>query len=234
MIAGYQEKVTVVRLTQTYNLLLNATKQMIQDEGLTIDQMGETDSERVTKYYELLPKYLKITDSCVANGANGVPETCLTGYKHFTYRLVNSSGVLGYKRHVLANGAIIGMYNTGGSCQQDMTLQKPGTGEAGSGSFLYGSYQHYCAMIFVDINGKKGPNVSDKDIFIFVLVQDGVVPSGSPKEVIWTEKFAEQCLGEHPAGSTSKCAAWVVYNKNMDYLHCPEKLGWNKASSCKD
>lgn len=32
----------------------------------------------------------------------------------------------------------------------------------------------------------------------------------------------------------SACTAWVVYNENLDYLHCPDKLDWDKASSCKD
>ena len=25
-----------------------------------------------------------------------------------------------------------------------------------------------------------------------------------------------------------------IVNENMDYKRCPEKLGWDKASSCKD
>lgn len=28
--------------------------------------------------------------------------------------------------------------------------------------------------------------------------------------------------------------AWVVYNGNMDYLRCPDKLSWNGAHTCKE
>lgn len=33
-----------------------------------------------------------------------------------------------------------------------------------------------------------------------------------------------------PYGAT----AWVVYNGNMDYLRCPDKLSWNGAHTCKE
>lgn len=28
--------------------------------------------------------------------------------------------------------------------------------------------------------------------------------------------------------------AWVVYNGNMDYLRCPDKLSWRGAHTCKE
>lgn len=231
MIVGYQEKVTVERLTQTYNLLLNATKQMIQDESLTIEQFGSTPEERGNKYWELLPNYLKIVDKCAANIDGG---KCLTGYLFYYNRLVGKAHQGFYdNRYVLANGAVISL-KPGESCQQDMSLTKHGTNEIGTGTIVYGTYLHQCGHILVDINGKKGPNTTDKDIFNFVLVQDGVLPTGSPKEVIWTEMFDNQCLGIKIYNPNGYCSAWVIYNKNMDYLHCPDKLGWKKASSCKD
>lgn len=29
------------------------------------------------------------------------------------------------------------------------------------------------------------------------------------------------------------CTAWVIYNENMDYLHCRSKLQWSGAKKCK-
>lgn len=26
---------------------------------------------------------------------------------------------------------------------------------------------------------------------------------------------------------------WVIYNENMDYLKCPDKLNWDTQTSCK-
>lgn len=34
-------------------------------------------------------------------------------------------------------------------------------------------------------------------------------------------------------GKNESYAAWVIYNENTDYLRCPDKLGWDKATSCK-
>ncbi|MBE7709318.1 MAG: hypothetical protein E7Z93_02590 [Cyanobacteria bacterium SIG32] len=42
----------------------------------------------------------------------------------------------------------------------------------------------------------------------------------------------------NPANTTTNagrsCTAWVIYNKNMDYLHCADKLSWDGAHSCKE
>ncbi len=77
--------------------------------------------------------------------------------------------------------------------------------------------------VFVDINGFKGPNQDGKDLFSFILEKNTVVPFGDP------EGKSGVTFGRNQ-GYT----AWVIYNENMDYLRCPEKLGWDKATSCKD
>ena len=59
-----------------------------------------------------------------------------------------------------------------------------------------------------------------------IIVSDGIVPMGHPKENIHNTVF-------DASNVDSRVTAWVIYNKNMDYLHCPEKLGWDKAQSCK-
>ncbi len=84
-----------------------------------------------------------------------------------------------------------------------------------------------CGTITVDITGSSGPNVAGKDYINFMLTKTGVMPSGR-KGGYHTNSFEKGCLELF-----YNCSAWIIYNDNMDYLHCPEKLGWNKASSCK-
>lgn len=97
-----------------------------------------------------------------------------------------------------------------------------------------GIYSGKCGSIVVDINAKRGPNKFGHDIFVFKLYADGIIPAGSPihRTSSWVEDFNStgSCIGQY--GET--CAGWVIYNGNMDYLHCPEKLGWGKATSCND
>ncbi len=74
--------------------------------------------------------------------------------------------------------------------------------------------------VFVDINGFGGPNQDGKDIFSFRLEKNRVIPYGAQDDTILF-------------GNNEGYTAWVIYNENMDYLRCPDKLGWDKASSCK-
>ena len=83
--------------------------------------------------------------------------------------------------------------------------------------------------IYVDIDGpNKGPNTVGKDFFVF-LVDDNnnsnlrIVPNG-------LGPFGEGC--DIPADDAYDAACWVIYNDNMDYLKCPEKLS-NTVTSCK-
>lgn len=55
--------------------------------------------------------------------------------------------------------------------------------------------------------------------------------AGMPNDGVWCQIFDECLKPDSPYGGN--CAAWVIINKNMDYLRCPDKLGWKKASSCE-
>ena len=71
--------------------------------------------------------------------------------------------------------------------------------------------------------------------FWFYITPEGIRPYGHDGDL---QPFSEFCDINNSNGINSVdqgrgCAAWVIYNGNMDYLHCPEKLGWDKASSCK-
>lgn len=237
LIGNYREKVTVARLTHTYSLLSQAIERMIEDEGSTIQYWGSDNATRQAKFEKLLPKYVEIIKKC-----KRMEQGCISP-NHYGIGVlgapangwaVGSSGTT--NTYLLKNGVGIKV-NPGGTCQQDTTLQKKGCSEynlncnPNQATLNYGTYQHDCIHLMVDINGPAGPNKTDIDYFGFSIVQNGIVPSGSSKETVWTQKF-DNCIkySQHEYG---KCTAWVIYNKNMDYLKCPDKLGWNKAPSCK-
>ena len=67
-------------------------------------------------------------------------------------------------------------------------------------------------------------------MFAFSLWKDGIIPSGGPQEPIWTMTFEDQCL---TAQRSVYCTAWVLYNKNMDYLKCND-LSWKGKRSCDE
>lgn len=225
LIENHREKVTIVKLQQVYNLLQQATQRMIQDEGdRTINYFGADPEERINKYVELLPKYLNVVKVCPVGERSCVP---------FEYKGVGYTWSNNWRNIYLNNGSLLAIHNNGSSCLQDVSLQKTFCKEGIEPCYPlnYGTYFQGCATIWVDLNGKKGPNISGKDFFEFVLVQDGIVPTGLPQETIWVRQLEERCLKQEYKGG---CSGWIIHNKNMDYLRCPDKLGWNKASSCKD
>ncbi len=237
LIGNHREKVTVTRLTHTYSLLSQAIERMIEDQGETIQYWGSDAATRRAKFEELLPKYVEIIKKC-----EKMEKGCISPTNYTPGVIGAPAGVWITGRTTLANSYLlkngVGIkVNKGGTCQQDTTLQKKGCSEfnlncnPNEATLNYGTYQHNCIGLFVDINGPAGPNKTDIDYFEFSIVQNGIVPSGSSKETIWTEKF-DNCI-KYNRYNNCKCTAWVIYNKNMDYLKCPDKLGWNKASSCK-
>lgn len=223
LINQYKEKVIITHLQKAYTLLQQATQLMIQEEG-TIDNFGTDETERLNVYAELLPKYLNVSKACPVGDRTCVPFQ----YLGLGYTWANS-----YRNLYLNNGVILAL-KIGGECIQDVKLQNSGCRpeEVDPGCkhpFYNGTYVHRCGTIYVDINGMNEPNTLGKDLFEFVIVKDGIVPAGLPQEPISGFDFKVGCLE-----NKSKCTAWILHNKNMDYLRCPEKLDWDKASSCKN
>ena len=147
----------------------------------------------------------------------------------YKFKYVNDTDKVGRTRIAtfkMVDGAVL-QFGIDSGCTQTMAMDQKN--EYG---YAYGTYGMGCGSLVIDLNGRLGPNVSDIDFFKFRIVTDGIIPAGSSKETVWTQTFLDQCL-ENRAHNLGNCTAWVIANKNMDYLHCPEKLGWDKASSCK-
>jgi len=88
-------------------------------------------------------------------------------------------------------------------------------------------YPETCGYIFVDINGRQKPNESGKDRFGFWVTKTKIVPSGTKGAKYSFNKYCNLETSE-----MSACTAWVLYNENMDYLHCTG-LDWNSKTKCK-
>ncbi len=231
VINEHQERAKVTQLNAAYSILSQAVSKMINDEGSTIDAWGDDKQERIDKFNELFPKYVQVIKTCKA--ASG----CI-GTTYFFPSLEQSNYGCDALSvcYVLNNGIGIRVRATG-TCQQDTTLSKKGYAEFdtdGTTSVYYGTYLHSCGEILVDLNGPSGPNKNNVDAFVFKIVQNGIVPAGGAKENVWTERFDYQCLGTNPhLLSFGRCTSWIIYNKNMDYLHCTG-LSWDGAHTCKD
>jgi hypothetical protein len=88
---------------------------------------------------------------------------------------------------------------------------------------------NWCGSLWVDVNGFAPPNQIGKDMFQFVFSKYGIMPQG-------TANYSETGGGFDSCNTTTGtgfgCAGWVVYNENLDYLHCGG-LSWEGKTKCK-
>lgn len=180
----------------------------ISSDGMSDEELAEANTSR-DKFFEIIGKYLKVVEYCSYN------STCEKWDRHSLDGTLYTSFS---KRMVLADGTmILGVTILSPTCEA-----KHGTSEV---------LQNVCGEFFVDVNGKRHPNTLGKDVFIFYYTKYGVIPAGTKEE---TNKSFEALCNRKTSNITNGygCAAWVIYNENMDYLHCDD-LSWDGKTRCK-
>ena len=205
LIQNYQEKATVTKLKKCYSLVSQAYVSILNDEGGSDTLQAGDDLEMMEKF----GKYLKYQKTCGRN------KGC---FPNVTYKSVTGNGYSKWEddttnrsRAILTDGTLI-MFN------------KSAMWGGNEGNYLY-------AQIYVDINGFKGPNQLGRDFFYFYISPEKIVPAGAKalEEKNEDQKFTKNCIQQNGYA----CAAWVIYNENMDYLHCKD-LSWDGKHSCKE
>ena len=205
LIQNYQEKATVTKLKKCYSLVSQAYVSILNDEGGSDTLQAGDDLEMMEKF----GKYLKYQKTCGRN------KGC---FPNVTYKSVTGNGYSKWEddttdrsRAILTDGTLI-MFN------------KSAMWGGNEGNYSY-------AQIYVDINGFKGPNQLGRDFFYFYINPEKIVPAGAKalEEKNEDQKFTKNCIQQNGYA----CAAWVIYNENMDYLHCKD-LSWDGKHSCKE
>lgn len=215
LIAKYQEKQTVVKLKKVYSVLSQAYNSIKYEEGLpdewyTDETRGSKEASKVigTKF----SKYIKATKIC--DGTTG----CFANERYTKIDGTNAeiwNNTVYYKIKT-ADGISLLFYSYANDVEKlgDTYLEK-----------IYGT-------ILVDINGDNKPNSHGKDTFTFLITHQGIYPDGSSNQVGENMGFPNDCNTNACAGSyCESCAAWVIYNENMDYLHCND-LSWDGKTKC--
>ena len=203
LIQNYQEKATVTKLKKCYSLVSQAYVSILNDEGGSDTLQAGDDLEMMEKF----GKYLKYQKTCGRN------KGC---FPNVTYKSVTGNGYSKWEddttdrsRAILTDGTLI-MFNL---------------------NALRNNSDNFYAQIYVDINGFKGPNQLGRDFFYFYISTEKIVPGGAKvlETIFPDQKFYENCIQQNGYA----CAAWVIYNENMDYLHCKD-LSWDGKHSCKE
>lgn len=209
------EKNTTTMLKKEYSILSSAYTLAVQENG-TPDQWslgGYDDQQGALNILKNLSPTLKIIKNC------GTDMGCWPDVMYKRLSNTNHENVdetTGRAKAQLADGSLIAVYVRDAGCAQPR-----------GGSL---ALSNVCGGIEIDINGFKSPNKNGYDFFQFYLTKYGIVPLGTPQESDSFNSFATSCQDTTKTGWG--CAAWVIYNENMDYLHC-SNLSWSGPTKCQ-
>lgn len=208
VIQKQQEKVTVNRLKSAYSILSQAFQRAITENGTpeTWGMGAMNDPQSNIIMGNAFVPYLKLTKNCIGQSADYTSKNCST----------TGIALTQYSHIVLANGTSVSFRTWTGNCD-------------------FGHVPDTCGEILVDINGMQKPNKVGKDKFQFYMTKTKLVPFGVKDA---TPSFKRNCdiTNSNPINGFSQmstCTAWVLYNENMDYLHCTD-LDWDGKHSCKE
>ncbi len=152
LIIKHQKEETVAKLKKVYSTLSQATEKSVADNGpiytweIQIPRIRNIRTDLFVEQY-LLP-YLNVTKNCGYN---------TEGDCHFEYATINDpSNKYTFEEHyyklILPDGTVL---NIIASMSFSLTSTIPLT------------IHRLSSMIYCDLNGKKGPNILGKDIFVF-------------------------------------------------------------------
>ena len=211
-IQNHSEKQRIVKLKQIFSTLSEAYMFAVLNNGSPMEWgiVGLNNAEGAENIYNVLSQNLKVIKNCGQDGG------CFyDGY----YKILDGSNYniidknfLNVHKFVLSNGTPMYIQTRSADCSEALD-----------------TIGGVCALIGVDLNGKAGPNTWGEDLFSFQLTRTGILPRGTIPRT-GSNSFEGNCL--HKNGPNWSCAGWVIYNENMDYLHCDD-LSWDGKHSCK-
>ncbi|MBP7211597.1 hypothetical protein KBA27_02065 [bacterium] len=206
------EREVVSKLKKDYTVISNAYNLIKEDEG-TYDSWGTGDMSSANTHIiigNMFKEQLKFSVNCIGKSKDEVISKC----GDFEAKPEEDS------RAILSDGTLIAFRGWSPDCSWHW----------GNSGLL----TNVCGYIAVDINGLKNPNVAGKDRFDFLIAKDGIVPWGTVGQIYY--KFPDYCnknVGKNLVDVTigGACTAWIIYNENMDYLHCDD-LSWTGKTRC--
>ena len=226
LISNYQEKQTVTALKKAYSTLSQAYKMAVIESGVSSRWSYPTASKDAhLLLFEKLKPFLRVNETCLFEaGCMADSYKSLDGKNTLNYGISTN-----YPKAVLSDGMSV-LFSSYGNSYKDF-----------SSRFGWDSKNYATGTLLVDINGKSGPNITGRDIFTFILTDNGILPNGQPTrnyyyededgEEIQTTDPMTNCNRTKCAGQCEACAAWVIEQENLDYLHCDD-LSWDGKFTC--
>lgn len=186
---------TVSRLKKAYSTMAQATNRIIMEEGTP--KSSSATSEDGWAYssenmYNLYKKYLHNAKEC------GSSTGCFTQgeYKH-----LNGTPHADFdtyedrSRLVLSDGTQVMFQKNSPTCSNTVD-----------------GATNRCALIWVDLNGAKKPNTIGRDLFFFVIKENGLYPNGCDDE-----RYCDAASTTGNFGKGYGCACKVLREGAINY-----------------
>ena len=228
LIANYQEKQTVTALKKAFSTLSQAYKMATIENGVASGwSYPDNTYDASVVLFEKLQPYMRFNKTCVKE------EGCMAD----GYTLLDGNELDDYgsdaraTKAILPDGMGILFYSYGNNYKTRSETEG------------FDSKNWAVGTAVVDVNGLSGPNVAGRDLFTFIITDNGIVPYGYPGlkykaededgNEIRVEDPLSNCNRTKCFGYCESCTAWVIENANLDYLHCDD-LSWDGKRKCSD
>lgn len=211
LIHAYQEKVIVHSLSEVYSILNQAYKMSSEDNGpISAWELSSNPDEARAQIIEKMAPYMKsysICDNKNTKCKDWQMPVDMNGKDtnvSYTYNMI------------LGNTTKINIDNTG-SQTPAIAVQDC---DAGCYKGMFGNSTMLTAhQIMVNVTGKDNKPMWGKDLFLFAILDRGILPFGV---VGWHKK--SDCNPSKSSGAGwwngTTCAGYVLNHKNLNYLKC--------------
>lgn len=154
----------VVQLKKNYSVLSQAVNMMIANNEIETAFAGPDAPSTDANAMNTMVKYVNVIKNC--GSAVGCLYNTPLKYNNGNTYLSTLDTTIGSAKATLADGSMIFIDTYGGGI----------TCGSNRGN---GPLQTTCGLLFVDVNGAKGPNTMGKDFFAFWMTTTGLFPKGS-------------------------------------------------------
>lgn len=221
LMSKYREQVLINKLVETFSILSQAYKHAIEEKGDPsawsdmANAEGMYDANAHIGFANMVKPHLKLAYDCVGKPDEYTNKYCSPqkGYYGEAYALVR-----------LINGTTVVFRVWSTTCNADYKVDNS----------IYRS--NVCGQITVLLEPDKKQE-NGKNVFSFYTTTNSIVPFGLKGARLEFEKACDlNNKNPYPLFSNGDnmygCTAWVIQNRNMDYLRCPGELGWEKGVKC--
>lgn len=202
------ERAEIVALKKTFSVLSQAFKLAVNDNG-SPENWGLAGWPYPPQTLSLLGQHLKVDKDCTDRSQGCWPAGVTYMYARQIPDAVYDTE--NYPKLKLVDGTLLIGYIDDPTCNATAV-----------------DIHNVCGHYYVDVNGYKKPNQWGKDVFLFYLTKQGIVPEGGARTGWYS--FTAQCQN-YSSQLGLGCASWAIYNDNMDYLHCND-LDWYSKLKC--